>query len=161
MNGLILYILVAAMLSFIIWVLFVPEKGEVSAKERNIARKQKLQETFSTLSIGTSLGSAIDRFEDCEAISSAVLISERVLENGSNIKVYIWYLDWEYVVSKSSGVGVMPIHTSTFNTGGNGMSFSNGTATSFSSGKTTQKAFIQMVFEDDKLIAKEQQGLYQ
>ena len=73
----------------------------------------------------------------------------------------MWYLDWDYVISKSSGVGMMPIHTSTFNTGGNGMSFTNGTATSFSSGKTTQKAFIQMVFENDKLIAKEQQGLYQ
>ena len=84
-----------------------------------------------------------------------------MLENGINRKMYVWYLDWSYVVSKSSGVGVMPMHSSTINPGGNGVSFSNGTAMGFTNSQTTQKAFIQMVFENDKLVSKEQQGLYQ
>lgn len=130
-------------------------------KKRNAERKSKLQQTFSSLSIDTTFSVVKDRFMDCEAISTPILVSEVMLENGVNRKVYMWHLDWEYVVSKSSGVGVMPIHTSSFNTGGNGISFGNGTATSFSSGQTTRKAFIQMVFENDKLIAKEQQGLYE
>ena len=131
------------------------------AKERNANRKARLQKVFSEQVMGTPFSEVANRFGDCEAISSPNLVSEIILENGVNRKVYIWNLDWEYVVSKSSGVGVMPIHTTTFNTGGNGMSFSNGTATSFSSGQTTRKAFIQMVFEDNKLVAKEQQGLYE
>lgn len=130
-------------------------------KKRNAERKSKLQQTFSSLSTGTTFGVVADRFKNCEAISAPILVSEVILENGVNRKVYMWHLDWEYVVSKASGIGVMPIHTSTFNTGGNGISFNNGTATSFSAGQTTRKAFIQMVFEDNKLVAKEQQGLYE
>ena len=130
-------------------------------KERNANRKAKLQEIFSEISIGMDYSVISDRFKECEAISTPNLVSEVVLENGLNRKVYVWHLDWEYVVSRSSSVGVMPSQSSTINPGGNGISFSNGTAMGFTNGQTTQKAFIQMVFENDKLVAKEQQGLYQ
>jgi len=146
---------------FVVFIAVFLSDSPEGARERNAERKSKLQQTFSSLSIGTTFLVVADRFRDCEAISSPILVSEVLLENGVNRKIYLWHLDWEYVVSKSSGVGVMPIQTSTFNAGGNGISFGNGTATSFSSGQTTRKAFIQMVFENDKLVAKEQQGLYE
>lgn len=135
--------------------------GGTTAKERNAARKLKLQETFSSLPIGTTFLVAANRFRQCEAISSPNLVSEVTLENGVNRKVYIWYLDWEYVVSKSSGVGVMPMVGSYMNPSGAGLTFANGTAASFTNSQTTQNAFIQMVFDNDKLVAKEQQGLFQ
>jgi len=141
-------------------IMLLARRNQRKVKE-NTEKKVNIQKVFSSLSTGSSLLLVKDRLGACKSVSSANLVSEVILENGVNRKTYVWYLDWDYVISKSSGVGMMPIHTSTFNTGGNGMSFTNGTATSFSSGKTTQKAFIQMVFENDKLIAKEQQGLYQ
>lgn len=136
------------------------EKHNTKVKRRNEI-KSKFQQAYSEISMGADFNSVNNKLAKCKETIPAHLASEVVLENGIHRKVFVWHLDWEYVVSKSSGVGVMPIHTSTLNTSGNGMSFSNGTATSFSSGQTTRKAFIQMVFENDKLVAKEQQGLYE
>ena len=119
-----------------------------TAKERNAMRKAKLQGVFSELSIGTPFSTVANKLGECEAVSTANLVSEVILENGVNRKVYMWYLDWDYVVSKSSGGVVL-------------YNYANGNSMGAMGGKTTRKAFIQMVFEDNKLVAKEQQGLYE
>ena len=133
----------------------------VTPKERNAYRLERLQTVFSELSLGTDCAVVEDKFGECEAISASKLVSEVLLENGVNRKVLIWYLDWSYVVSKSSSIGVMPVSGSNISPRGADVSFSYGTATAVTSNQTTQNAFIQMVFDNDKLVAKEQHGLYE
>lgn len=129
-------------------------------RERNANRLSKIQSIFSKISIGQDYSLIYNEFNSCEAVSTAKLISETMLENGVIRKVYIWYLDWDYTDGTTTSISTMPFQSSTINTGGNGMSFHNGVASNYTTGITSKKAHIQMVFENDKLVAKEQKGLF-
>ena len=134
-------------------------------RERNalkLKKIEKIQQTFSQQVIGTPLSSVIVRFKSCESISDAILQSEVVLPDGKKKKVYIWYLDWHYTLSEFNGQGYSPYHSSTITLNGGNMAVSNGSGYSMNivSGATTQKAYIRMIFENDILVAKEQQGLF-
>lgn len=135
----------------------IHDKG---VRERNANRLSKIQSKFSKISIGQEYSVIHNEFNSCEAISKPNLISEEKLKNGVIRKVYIWYLDWDYVDATTTSINTMPFHSSNINTGGNGMSFNNGVANNFSTGITSKKAHIQMVFENGKLVAKEQRGLF-
>jgi len=116
MDDLIGYISICLYLFFImliIGVVFAMLK-EFIFKDKKASQKkekEKLRTIFSTLVIGLEYAEVIKCFGDCGRISAPNLVSEILLPNGANRKVYIWYLDWDYVISKSSGVGMMPIHT--------------------------------------------------
>lgn len=131
-------------------------------RKRNAERLEKLKRTFSQQSVGTPLSTVIVRFKSCEAISDAILESEVVLPDGKNRKVYIWYLDWYHTISQFNGRGYSPNYssTTTLNGGNMAVSHNSGYSMNIVSGATTQKAYIRMIFENDMLVAKEQQGLF-
>lgn len=144
-----------------IWNIDAAEKNE-GIRKRNAERLEKLKQTFSQQSVGTPLSSVIVRFKSCEAISDAILESEVVLPDGKNRKVYIWYLDWYHTISQFNGRGYSPNYSSTTTLNGENMAVSHNSGYSMNivSGATTQKAYIRMIFENDMLVGKEQQGLF-
>ena len=157
--GAIVAIVFLVIVSFTLWVIF-NESRNAGVRERNVKRLSKLQESFSEIYIGQGYSSIYSKFNSCEGISPPKLLSETKLENGVIRKVYAWYLDWDYTDGTTTSISTMPFQSSTINTGGNGMSVHNGIASNSTTGITSKKAHIQMVFENDKLVAKEQKGLF-
>lgn len=116
-------------------IMLLARRNQRKTKEKT-EKKLNIQKVFSSLSVGSSLLLVKDRLGACKSISSANLVSEVILENGVNRKVYVWYLDWVDDTYSNNGIAVAGMPKG-------------------------QKAFIKMVFDNDKLVAKEQQGLYQ
>ena len=101
------------------------------------------------------------------------LISEETLPSGAVRAVYRWDLDIDYITSKTdaSGVSTMLGTAST-----HGQSFTNNSpySSTFSASSilnavshqnahstTTEKSYIQMTFEDGKMVKREQKGLFE
>ena len=99
------------------YIFYLPTKVErENEKNKEQENQEKVQNIFLDLSIGMDFSLVTETLKPYSPHPQ--LVSEVVLENDINRKIFVWHLDWE-------------------------------------------KAFIKMVFENDKLIAKEQQGLYQ
>ncbi|WP_143382739.1 hypothetical protein [Flavonifractor sp. An52] len=154
-------VIICVIAGIIVWN-YEADKENEGIRKRNAERLEKLRQTFSQQSVGTPLSSVIVRFKSCEAISDAILESEVVLPDGKNRKVYIWYLDWYHTISQFNGRGYSPNYssTTTLNGGNMAVSHNSGYSMNIVSGATTQKAYIRMIFENDMLVAKEQQGLF-
>ena len=86
--------------------------------------------------MGTPYSVVADKLKNCEAISSPKLVSETILGNGINRKVYTWQLGWDSVSAYSKR-------------------YDNKYKYNY-----YEKGYIKMVFEDYKLVAKEENGLY-
>ena len=106
-----------------------------------------------------------------------VLVSEETLPSGAIKAIYRWDLNIEYVTSQTDVSGVVTTHGTDF-THGRGFNYNyDSKNSSVSSGysstnlnavtqqnahsTTTEKSYIQMTFEDGKMVKREQKGLFE
>lgn len=157
MEGVVSIIFLIFILGFVIFCVYNERYKEV--QERNKKRKKKIQDAFSYISTGDDFFRIKAKFEDLEGVIGYNLESEEKVNNEVIRKIYVWNLDWNYVVSEHSGIGVVPVNMTSYSN--KGTTFTNGYSTSIINYRNTNKAFLRMVFENNKLVFKEQKGLYE
>lgn len=123
----------------------------VHNKEQEVTTKRdnKIKKIFENIEIGNSLIDVTNIFYNYDRTMTPNLVSETELNNGVRSKVYSWDLGYNYKLSSSISIG----HTYSV---GNGTSSGRiGTTSDY-----IERASIIMVFENDKLVSKEEKGLY-
>ena len=134
------------------------KKFEKELKKRQIMI-QKVRNRFIQLDINTPYDIAIYHFSDLEGVSAPNLVSEGICENNTERKIVNWNLSWNYVLSNSMGVGTASNYGTSYNAK-SGSSYYSGINNVVTNSTTTARAYIQAVFENGKLIMKEQRGLF-